>query len=156
MITVIKNSKSMARTQCLMVGGTYRTEAKCRFWSDNNKEGYCVAPTCVGKDIRSDIDHILSSCPGLSEARGRLINFMFDYSDQNPAISSVVNKYAKTDSPLFVQYVLDCSCLPEVVSLCQTHGQYVLELLFKITRTFCHGIHKARLVLKSQQYVFLR
>ena len=65
-------------------------------------------------------------------------------------MDSLINKYAKTECPLFVQFILDCSCLPEVVSLCQTQGQYVLNFLFKMTRTYCHSMHRSRLIVQTE------
>ena len=47
----------------------------------------------------------------------------------------------------FVQLLLDCSALPEVIIACQKESKQVAEDIFKFSRTFCFNIHMKRMKL---------
>ena len=46
-----------------------------------------------------------------------------------------------------VQFWLDCSTMPQVIRAVQEEGRGILFVFFKISRNYCHGLHKARLAL---------
>ena len=51
-----------------------------------------------------------------------------------------------------VQFWLDCSTMPEVISAVQADNEEnVLFVILKLTRNYCHGIHKARLSLLQRE-----
>ena len=60
-------------------------------------------------------------------------------------IASLVDKYCKVSCRLFVQFLLDCSVLPDTVSAVQVHGQQILVDLFNITRMWVYVLHRDRL-----------
>ena len=63
-----------------------------------------------------------------------------------PTLLPVVRKYTLETSPeQAVQFLLDCTVLPEVISLTQVHGQFVHDSLLYLTRTYCFSLHKMRL-----------
>ena len=65
-----------------------------------------------------------------------------------PFLLPVVRLYTlDADTKLFVQFLLDCTVLPEVIRLRQLHGECVHDSLLYLTRTFCFSIHKVRLKL---------
>ena len=135
-----------AGVQAFMLSGRYRTERLCRFWS-NNPSGYCLAPACAGLAIYENIEHILTSCSSLSLVRQRLVNFTIEYSKSVPVLSQIILELTNPNNPLFVQFLLDCSSIPIVISAVQLLGQEVLHHLFKISRTWCYSLHRARMRL---------
>ena len=68
----------------------------------------------------------------------------WSYMVKYPLLSPVI-KACLTKDP--AQFWLDCSSMSMVISAVQRHGQGALETLFKLTRNYCHVLHKARLAL---------
>ena len=46
-----------------------------------------------------------------------------------------------------VQFWVDCSTLSAVMRAVQESGMNALSKLFKLTRNYCHSIHKKRVML---------
>ena len=134
-----------ATVQAKMLSGRYRTARLMRHWSQN-REGYCLLPLCSRLEIHEDIDHILVHCASLEDTRTRLTDFSYSQCS-NPVISYLVQKYCTHKNHLFPQFLLDCSTIPEVITASQEYGEYVLDQLFRITRTWCYSIHRTRLKL---------
>ena len=44
-----------------------------------------------------------------------------------------------------VQFWLDCSTMHPVISAVQKQGDKILQLLFKLSRNYCHRLHMARM-----------
>lgn len=136
-------SIAMATIQLRMISGRYRSESLCRHWS-KNKEGICLlSPSCV--NTVEDIPHILTACSGLSSTREKLVLYTQQYSSSVPAISGLILSLCSPTYPHFVQFLLDCSCLPEVIHATQQLGKDVLWHLFAISRTWVYTLHKARM-----------
>ena len=72
-----------------MASGRYRTEALCRFWSDN-RNGFCLAPTC--NQVAGDLEHLLIVCPALQQTRTSLQQMLLDRSVQYPALHSTIKQ----------------------------------------------------------------
>ena len=68
-----------------------------------------------------------------------------DYS--HLVIASLVEQYCNVSSRLFVQFLLDCSVIPDVIAAVQIHGQHILAKLFDITRVWVYALHRDRLKL---------
>jgi hypothetical protein len=86
---------------------------------------------------RSPHIHILSSCSGLASIREKLVRFTLDYcTNSAPVLNDLVTSLCKPQNPNFIQFLLDCSCLPEVISAAQVYGDGVLAHLFRISRTW--------------------
>ena len=105
-----------AGVQALLLSGRYRTERLSRHWSAN-PNGHCLYPSCNRLGISEDVEHILLYCPSLSKTRASLAKFTLDYSRDQPHIQSILLTYTNPTNPLFVQFLLDCSVIPEVISL---------------------------------------
>ena len=134
---------AMASIQARMISGRYRSESLCKHWS-KNKDGFCqLSPSCA--NTVEDIPHILTSCSGLSTIRDKLIKFTLNYASTVPAIQNLILSLCIPSNPRLVQFLLDCSCLPEVVRATQMYGQEVLGHLFTITRTWVYTLHKSRM-----------
>ena len=105
-----------------MLSGRYQTERLMRHWS-NNKAGNCLLPSCEG--LCEDLEHILVKCKALSATRQSLTSFTIEYADRFPQITSILNAYCSPTHPQFVQFLLDCSCLPDVIVASQSFGEVV-------------------------------
>ena len=133
-----------AGIQALFLSGRYRTEMLSSHWS-SNPGGFCLCPSCDGLGVQEDLEHILLYCGSLSPTRRRLINFTINYAKTVPALSDTILDLTKPTQPLLLQFLLDCSVIPHVISLVQVHGDDVLHHLFKVSRTWCYSLHKERL-----------
>ena len=67
---------SKASIQSLFLSGRYKTEALCRFWSQN-PAGVCLLPQCMRKSIVEDVRHILLDCTSLATVRENLVRFNY-------------------------------------------------------------------------------
>ena len=95
------------------------------------------------------LSHILIECPDLAEARGRAIALWAEYLADKPVLFPIVRYHTiESDDPSsFIQLLLDCSVMSDVVKATQTYGSWVLNSFFYLTRSYCYSIHKARLKL---------
>ena len=137
---------AMATVQSVMLSGRYYTEALCSHWS-KNKKGLCLLSPMVCRDTVEDIRHILQICPALSPCRHNLALFTEAYSEkiENPEIGTLLANLCDASHPSFIDFLLDCSSLPEVIVGVQQHGQVVLHHLFRVTRTWVFVLHRERL-----------
>ena len=138
---------TMALVQARMLSGRYRTERLARFWS-KNKSGCCLLPTCTGLKKSEDIEHILVHCGSLSTTRTGLILFTEKYGSDLPAVvKEILSTFCNLSHPNFVQFLLDCTVLPKVISAVQLHGECILNPLLRVTRSWCYSLHRERLKL---------
>ena len=135
---------SKATVQALFLSGRYRTEKLSRHWS-TNPEGYCQCPSCLGNQIVEDEEHILLHCGSLAPTRTSLAKLTLSYSKANPLLGPLLLNYTNPEHPDFPQFLVDCSVLPEIITLTQQFGEFLLFKLFKITRTWCYSLHRDRL-----------
>ena len=137
---------TMSTIQAVMLSGRYRTEQLCSNWS-SNRSGFCQAPSCIDQEIPEDIDHILLKCGSLQNTRSALLQFTAKYCQSIPELEHITDILRFPDHPSFCQLLLDCSVLPEVISASQQLGPTVLHHLYRITRTWCYCLHRARMKL---------
>ena len=135
-----------AKIQAWFLSGRYRDERLCRFWSQN-KEGFCLQESCNGQGIIEDTKHIMITCNSLDETRRRLFSFTAAFVANKPVLIPLIKAYLCSSENLFVQFMLDCSVLPMVISTYQKHGSTIHEDLFHISRTWCRSLHRDRLKL---------
>ena len=109
-----------------------------------NKDGFCLL--CPLKNIPGDIEHLLVNCEALSSKRDHLFQFFDKQSQDSPFLSSLVKTMRESKTEDFVQFLLDPSVVPLVISDVQKK-KYTLDEVFYLTRTFCYGIHRRRLHL---------
>ena len=137
-----------ATVQALMLSGRYRTESLTKHWGPN-KSGTCqmqMAKEC--ETISEDISHILQQCPALDSTRIRLLDYTRVFSLNLPDdVADTLTSCCDIKSSDFVQFLLDCSVLPRVITLFQAyHGVLdILSLFFEVTRTWIYTIHRERL-----------
>jgi hypothetical protein len=110
---------AMATVQAQMISGRFRTEELCSNWS-KNKLGVCL----LSKECSSTVEnlqHILSLCTALQPTRDKMMKFTEDYSKKFPIVKDIVLSLCDQSSPLFSQFLLDCSSLPSVIMAAQLH-----------------------------------
>ena len=133
-----------AHIQALFLSGRYRTEKLCRYWS-NNRDGFCLLPQCTGLKLIEDEEHILLHCRSLASTRQRLWKFTGCFASSSPVVAELLLTFTNPYHPLFSQFLVDCSVIPQVITLVQQYGKEVLYPLFKVTRTWCYALHRDRL-----------
>ena len=133
-----------AGVQATILSGRYKTERLCRHWSEN-KEGFCILPSCLGKQLLEDERHILLDCGSLVSTRIRLSQFTINHTKKFPVIKDILLNFTNPENPRYCQFLIDCSSIPEVITLSQKYGHSILNQLFKVTRTWCYSLHRERL-----------
>ena len=113
---------SMATVQAQMLSGRYRTEALCSHWSKKQKS------------------------PSLTPARTKLNQYTLQYSSNLPdGIKKILMQHCSPSSSTFINFLLDCTSLPDVISAVQVLDADVLHHLFNISRTWVYVLHRERL-----------
>ena len=136
---------SKAVIQARMLSGRYRSDHLARHWT-SNKMGYCQLPQCIGKNTPGTLEHILVSCPSLSECRQKMSALWTTLCQVNPTCAFILSQVVTTNSEgLLTQFLLDCSTLPCVVEAVNLSGTDLLFPLFHLTRTWCFTIHRTRM-----------
>ena len=122
---------SKAIQQARLLSGRFRTESLCRHWS-KNKNGWCLSETCH-EQVES-VEHILLFCNSYNKVRDP--HFALWLSHPDPAVNHLLCNAVESQPEYLIQFILDCSVLPEVISATQQNGSL---------RTFCYTIHRKRL-----------
>ena len=108
-----------------------------------------ISPEC--KNILEDLQHIIKTCPALQPTRLKLSEFTKEYTEKkidNEEVRKLILSMTTLTHPQYMDYLLDCSCLPPVVSLVQRLGvEEVLPHLFTISGTWLFVLHRERLKL---------
>ena len=133
---------SKAVIQCKMLSGRYRTELLASHWSQN-KFGYCLTSTC--ESVPETLEHILLWCPSYQPVREKLRNLWMRCS--HTTISQLLKSILIGPSVSLMQFILDPSVHPIVISLAQKCGDEPLQIVFHLTRSWCFAIHRERLKL---------
>ena len=76
----------------------------------------------------------------------RVVELWLKVASENKEIKEIIHSMLYGQQVKTVmQFLLDCSCFPEVVSLRQTSGLNLVTHLFYLTRTWCYSIHRSRM-----------
>ena len=130
--------------QARMLSGRFRTCWLSRHWSGDSS-GFCSLPTCRLNPTPGTLCHILTECEDLSPARQRVFLLWADYLKDKSFLLPIVMKYTVGCTPAqHMQFILDCTVLPDVITLQQKLGRVVYDSLLYLTRTLCFSVHKAR------------
>ena len=135
-----------AVVQARMVSGRYRTEKLCRHFSPASS-GLCQLCSEMSDPVVEDLHHLLLHCPALEDRRQVLFEYWHESLSKNQACYDIVRSYTAMRDFNFVQLLLDCSVLPEVILAKQRHGDQVLHITFKLTRTWCYSLYRQILKL---------
>ena len=149
-----------ATTVASMLSGRYVTDYRSRHWAATNPDGLCQICKFLGFPSESGtLTHLLLNCPGLSEVRSKMIKLWSNYMINKPTLLPVVKLYTITSVDFSdqdrVQFLLDPSVCPEVISSVQINGSGILSDLLYLTRTWCHSHHvKRRNLLKLYNVIW--
>ena len=132
-----------AVTQSRLLSGRFRLESLTGHWTPGNRAGLCSLPDCWGtpSSHKGDVEAFLLTCPSLSTTRDELTISTERFLHDKPQLEEIVRQCLVLCP---VQFWLDCSTMPAVISAVQSVGDSVIVALFKITRNYCHRLHVAR------------
>ena len=129
-----------------MLAGRYLTDMLQRHWTPN-KSGCCLLPGCAQSRTPSTLQHLLLYCPSLAEKRQKLLLLATRISSEHEALSPILRHFfSETTGPKeTMQLLIDCTVIPSIVNLVQTHGTGIRDRLLYLGRTWCYGIHRERM-----------
>ena len=138
---------SKAIIEAKLISGRYRTDRLARHFQGSSN-GDC---RMCDEAVPGTIEHLLLQCPSLEPTRSKMFKSVTERHDfsalTKTIICDVFSSPVLTDK---VQLLLDCSCLPVVISSRQFGDQTQSEL-FKFARTWCFSVHAHReKLLKAQ------
>ena len=143
-----------AIVQAKMLTGRYVTDQLARHWRGNTS-GMCTTPSCPGTEVGS-LEHLLLFCPALEQERAQIKRLCSTISMESFDLYTIINSVLCADTSVekVMQFLLDCSNLPAVISARQALGDMIINRLFYLTRTWCYTMHRSRMIkLGLQQYV---
>ena len=113
-----------ARIQLLFLGSQYPCAQYTRHWSVDNPRGICSYPPCSMAGTIESQEHILLFCPAYNIARRKIISTCL--RTKEPTTHLLISKFLISNpTKVTMQFLLDCSALPEVISASQVHGDRV-------------------------------
>ena len=131
--------------QLRLLSGRYRVGTLVKHFSPE-KSGICEL--CNIED--EDLEHILvPRCSALKEKRAVLLEYAANILKHSQLAIKIFNTILISDEETFVQFILDCSVLPPVIAAAQ-QDKSILASFFKVTRTWCYTMHRARLKLLNR------
>ena len=138
---------SKAVVQGRYLSGRARLENLTKYWDPTNKEGYCLlCKPHSGNPHLASLAHMLlpGGCEMLCDARLFMFEFINSYLVPRPHLFELL-KTCLGDDNTFVQFMLDCSTIPEVIKFRQETGSdEILDSLFYISRTYVYKLHIVR------------
>ena len=134
---------SKARIQLLFLSSQYPCGKLTRHWSADNPSGYCQYPFCYDEGLVETPEHILLHCPAYVKTRQSLLPLFLKI--QHPISHSLALSLLTSGPTTFLQFLMDCSSLPEVISSYQNYGDQIYRDLFYLSRTWCFVMHKERM-----------
>ena len=123
-----------ARIQLLFLSSQYPCAKLIRHWSTDNPLGLCSFPECHQLNILESPEHILLHCPAYTLTRDKMITLCLKMRD--PASHLLVTSFLLSNSTqTILQFLLDCSVIPEVIHAAQLNGDHIYNDLFYLSRT---------------------
>ena len=131
--------------QLRMLSGRYRVGSLVRRFSSE------ISGLCELCNLETeDITHLLvPRCLALQDRKAVLIDYGVSLLQQSPIALDIFNEIFFSDESTKVQFILDCSVLPQVIRASQ-FDKNILALLFRFTRTYCYSLHRTRLKLLNR------
>ena len=133
-----------ARIQLLFLASQYPCGSLSKHWTPENPLGLCTFPDCHHKNLVETPEHVLLRCPAYTTTRKK--NITICLKTQDPVSHRLVTSFLLSDSTQkMMQFLLDCSVLPEVISGAQNYGKQIYDDLFYLSRTWCFSVHRERM-----------
>ena len=133
---------SKARYQLLFLSRQYPCAERTRHWSENNKLGLCSHPPCSEMGLVESPEHILLKCSAYHLTRLNLIAAAM--CTRNPTSHALFIKHLFSNEKKMMQFLVDPSSIPEVISGAQLYGNDLYNDLFYIGRTWCYSLHREK------------
>ena len=137
-----------------MLSGRYMTDFHTRHWSQSNKSGSCQlclaelhskpSPGSYCPPPLGTLEHQLLDCPVLSPTRENCQALWRSYCEDKPEIWNLIVSHSGEEIYPQMQFLLDPSCCPIVISAIQSLGSGVLSHIYYLNRSWCHSIHLRR------------
>ena len=127
------------------LSGRARVESLTRHWDKTNSDGIC--PLCrIVKPVLGTIEHILlnGGCPALVEARLSMLSFFQAYLVPRPYLFPIFLKLWGNDDSTTMQFILDCSVLPDIIKLNSDSENPIMCDIFYLTRTYVFKLFVTR------------
>ena len=67
-----------------------------------------------------------------------------------PPLQAYIKHVLVSSAAVKMAFILDCTAVPEIISLCQSHGEAVTDTALYITRTYAYSIHRKKLILTGR------
>ena len=127
------------------LSGRGRVESLTRHWDKTNSDGIC--PLCrIVKPVLGTIQHILlnGGCPALVEARLSMLSFIQAYLVPRPYLFPIFLKLWGNDDSTTMQFILDCSVLPDIIKCNSDSENPIMNDIFYLTRTYVFKLFVTR------------
>ena len=136
-----------------MISGRYFSDYHVRHWSRTNPNGYCQL--CLASQHSSDsppddevtplgtLGHLLLECEYLTKTRDKCSQVWLKYMSDNPIIRNIIPTMNGYVQPT-MQFLLDTTACPNVISAVQSHGRGILCHLLYLCRLWCYSLHLRR------------
>ena len=133
-----------ARIQLLFLASKYPCNQNTRHWSPQNPHGFCPFQPCTENEIVESPEHILLHCPVYNPIRQHLYSQCLGLTSpaSNQLVMNILHSQSNTN---IMQFLLDCSVLPDVIKMAQIYGENIYRDLFYISRTWCFSHHRFRM-----------
>ena len=142
----VKRKEHLATQRTVDTSGRYRDDRLTRHFTPNST-GVCLV--CVADGVpdpsMGDLAHILLHCPSLSSRRSLLGKYWQERTTKSVVCRELVDSFESKSESYKMQFLLDCSTIPDILQATRVHGSEVQTLLFRMTRTFCYSLHRERL-----------
>ena len=126
-----------------MLSGRYRSDKLLSHFEKSNDQRCRL---CLTEDESGDIEHLLVNCLALSEVRTNQFNSLNNRSYVSQLSVDLILMTWEKSVKEFVQLLLDCSVLPDVI-VANQNGQTVMQDILKFSRNWCFSIHVRRMKL---------
>ena len=130
-----------ACVQAKYLSGRFRTDTLLSHFSKDNSVFCQLHPD---EPEVGDLMHHLVLCPTLAERKALLFQYWDSLTTSNPPCREIINTIKLAPIKTFLQFILDCSVLPDVILARQEHGEIIVKILFKATRTYCYAMYRER------------
>ena len=122
-----------------MISGRFRTEMFCRHYS-NNREGYCLSESC--DKVPGTLEHMLFSCPKLSQIRERLYSMWQSKTVMFPTLHAIVRTVLESDEEAKATFFLEPMTDGWVLEDSQKYGIHFVETIAYLTRSFLFHMNR--------------
>ena len=135
---------SKARILLHFLSSQYPCGKLTRHWSSSNPEGLCTFPSCHQGSLLESPEHILLECPAYSSTRNNMISLCLKVKNDvsRSLISDILTSWT---ADIIMQFLLDCTAMPNVIQYAQLNGQHIYDDIFYLSRTWCFSIHRERM-----------